>query len=191
MFAQFASLREVRFVSCQFPSFSAFRRVLVSLPALEDLTCMISLSSFDKLTFLRLDVDTANWRGVADMLRPLSARLNMLLFNVSPRELGMDSNRLVTEDGQLKAMRTNGLELLDPVLSRDNFKGLTLLTFELMGYRDTLPAHRESTLEAIQQKLPTLHGRTTLDIQLNLLFFDRSPPSSPIVENGDPGRSAV
>nr|VWO96852.1 Uncharacterized protein [Ganoderma boninense] len=295
MFAQFASLREVRFVSCQFPSFSAFRRVLVSLPALEDLTCMwvhwpcspqpsilaiqtsrpvlqrvvisilchgcmmavlewlihtptrsalveldlrpgwqgppvhqillpsdrnldyygqvfgpsirrafldqsqmnndittrMSLSSFDKLTFLSLGVDTANWQGVADTLRPLPARLNTLLLDASPKEPAMDSNRLVTEDGQLKAMKTNGLELLDPVLSRENFKDLTLLTFELMGYRDTLPAHRESTLEAIQQKLPTLHGRTTLDIQLNLLFFDRSPPSSPVVENGDPGRSAV
>lgn len=39
MFSQFRSLREVRFTWCRFPSFGAFRRVLVSLPALKDLIC--------------------------------------------------------------------------------------------------------------------------------------------------------
>ena len=40
MFAQFPSLRELNLSSCHFPSFSAFRRVIVSLPALKDLACM-------------------------------------------------------------------------------------------------------------------------------------------------------
>ena len=39
MFARFTALRKMHFDSCNFPSFSAFRRVLVSLPALKDLGC--------------------------------------------------------------------------------------------------------------------------------------------------------
>ena len=145
----------------------------------------VSLSSFPKLNFLNLQVDGRDWEGVADMLQLLPARLHILIIHVSLRWPVADSDRLVKEGGQLKAMRTGGLELLDPVLSRDNFKDLRVLAFELLGYRDTLPSYRESTLASIQQKLPMLHGRATLDIQLELILFDRSPPPSPIVEDGE------
>ena len=39
MFSQFTSVRELRLSSSTFPSFCAFRRVLVSLPALKHLLC--------------------------------------------------------------------------------------------------------------------------------------------------------
>ena len=42
MFSQFMSLRELQLLSCGFPSFSTFRRVVNSLPALKDLSCMNS-----------------------------------------------------------------------------------------------------------------------------------------------------
>ena len=145
----------------------------------------VSLSSFPKLNFLSLQVDGRDWEGVADMLQLLPARLVVLFINVSPLWPVTDGDRLIKEDGELKAMRTGGLELLDPVLSRDNFKDLRVLAFELLGYRDTLPSYRESTLASIQQKLPILHGRATLDIQLELILFDRSPPPSPVVEGGE------
>lgn len=40
MFSQFKSVCELQLLSCRFPSFSTFRRVLVSLPALKSLVCM-------------------------------------------------------------------------------------------------------------------------------------------------------
>ena len=39
MFSQFLSLRELQLTMCEFPSFCAFRRVLVALPALKSLLC--------------------------------------------------------------------------------------------------------------------------------------------------------
>ena len=139
----------------------------------------IPLSGFEKLSFLRLQVDGLYWQDAADMLRLLPARLDILALDTlyKSSEPSVNSDLLVKEDGQLKAMRTDGLELLDPVLSRDNFKDLRILTFELHGFRDTLPSYRESTLASIQQKLPMLHARATLNIQLELILRDRpSPP---------------
>ena len=111
------------------------------------------------------------------MLKALSSRLNILRLRVSPERDTRNDDLLVEENGELKVMKSNGLELLDPVLSRDNFKDLRILTFELHGFRDTLPSYRESTLASIQQKLPMLHARATLNIQLELILRDRpSPP---------------
>ncbi len=147
----------------------------------------ISLSNFTRLSFLHIEVDGTDWQDVADMLQPLPARLVILLNDVfyNGSVSMINDAQLVKEDGELKAMSTNGLEVLDPVLSRDNFKDLRHLTFELSGYRDTLPSYQESTLEAIQRKLPTLHSRATLDIQLGLILFDRSPLPSPVSEGNE------
>lgn len=138
----------------------------------------ISLDGFVNLTVLSVEVDGSDWPGVADTLRPLRARLETLIMDVFYAEMVTDSDRLVKEDGEAKAMRTNGLEFLDPLLSRDNFKDLSLLTFALWGYRDTLPSLQDRTLHAIQRKLPTLHSRATLQINLELLLLDRPPPPS-------------
>lgn len=115
------------------------------------------------------------------MLQSLPARLNTLTVHVFSNRMLMSGDGLVKEDGELKAMRTTGLELLDPALSRDNFGDLKLLTFELWGYRDTLPPFRESTLQAIRRKLPALCSRVSLNVDLKLLLLDRSsPPSSKV-----------
>ncbi|PIL24789.1 hypothetical protein GSI_12675 [Ganoderma sinense ZZ0214-1] len=277
MFAQFTALRQVRLDMCNFPSFSAFRRLLVSLPALKDLTCedvhwpsapqlsilsiqtgrpslellrlsltchscalavlewlihtptrstlvelslqpdwalgpsrhqtrlpnrnldyyaqifgpsirhaaldqsdragdprvRISLSSFENLNSLALRIDGLDWKDVADMLHLLPARLDSLAIDVPYPRTPMNSrDHLIKEDGELRAMKTRDLELLEPVLSRDNFEGLRILTFHVHGHRDTLPSYRESTLEAIRRKLPSLHMRAALNIQLELIVND-------------------
>ncbi|KAI1790251.1 hypothetical protein LXA43DRAFT_516581 [Ganoderma leucocontextum] len=112
----------------------------------------------------------SNWPGVADFLRPLPARLDTLIIDVFYSDVVMDSDQVVKEDGDSRkaSMTTNGLELLDSVLSRDNFKDMRLLTFKLWVYWDRLSRLRESTLEEVQRKLPTLHSRATLNIQLDL-----------------------
>ena len=143
------------------------------------------MSPFGRLSFLALTVDGTDWPDVAGMLQLLPSRLHTLRIGITYAWVARDSDQLVKEDGERKAMRTNGLDLLDPVLSRDNFKDLTLLTFELYGYRDTLPLYRESTLETIHRKLPTLRGRGGLDIQLRLGCCDRFPPPSPVVAHSD------
>ena len=115
------------------------------------------------------------------MLRLLPSRLETLLLNATSRWPATDNDRLIREGGQPKAMKTNELELLRPVLSRDNFRDLRLFEFkfQLVGYRDTLPLYRECTFEAIQRKLSTLRERTILEIQLDLILVDRTPPPSP------------
>ena len=139
------------------------------------------MCGFAKLGSLSLEVDGTEWAGVANMLQSLPARLNTLILDVFYTERVMDSDRLVKEDGERKAMMTTGLELLDCALSRDNFGDLRLLTFALWGYRDTLPSLREGTLENIQRKMPTLRRRATLRIDLELLLLDRSPSHSTTV----------
>ncbi|PIL24899.1 hypothetical protein GSI_12786 [Ganoderma sinense ZZ0214-1] len=149
----------------------------------------ISLSGFSKLESLDLEATDGEWSRVADMLRALPARLHTLVFlpaawDPSSRE----SDRLIEEDGEFKAMRTNDLELLDPVLSRDNFKGLRRLTFKLDGYRDVLDPLRETILETIQLKLPTLHSRGCLDLQLNCYERVTLPA---VAERKESGQAAV
>lgn len=109
------------------------------------------------------------------MLKALSSRLNILCLRVSPERDTRNDDLLVEENGELKVMKSNGLELLDPVLSRDNFKDLSCLYFGVSGYCDTMSPLRERTLEFIRQKLPTLCKRKTLDIQLEWDFRDRDP----------------
>ena len=138
----------------------------------------ITLSRFASLNILRLEIRRDEWTSIADMLRSLPGRLNTLHFQVSHESRTRNDDRLVEEDGELKAMKINGLELLDPVLSRDNFKDLSWLDFCIAGYRDALSPLRERTLEFIQQKLPTLHKCKTLDIQLWFQYSDRESPFS-------------
>ncbi|KAM5532817.1 hypothetical protein V8D89_013536 [Ganoderma adspersum] len=141
----------------------------------EDIVCRITLSRFDNLDSLHLEIRRDDWSRVADMLKTLSARLNTLCLLVSPEGGTRNDDLLVEEDGELKAMKSNGLELLDPVLSRDNFKDLSYLYFGVGGYCDTLSLLRRRTLECIRQKLPTLYKRKALDIQLRLDYCDRDP----------------
>ena len=151
------------------------------------------MSPFGRLSFLALTVDGTDWPDVAGMLQLLPSRLDTLRIEIAYAWVAVDSDQLVKEDGERKAVRTNGLELLDPVLPRDNFKGLTLLAFELYEYRDTLPLYRESTLETIHQKLPTLQGRGGLDIQLYLSSgcHDWFPPPSPVVADSSESMHSV
>ena len=148
----------------------------------------VSLSNFGKLKHLNLRIDGTSWPGTADMLQLLPARLAILSIDVSYTRAIVDNDYLVKEDGVRKAMTTNGLELLDPVLSRDNFKDLRQLSFQLSGYYDTLPSYRESTLDTIRQKLPTLNGRGGLDIQLEFFHLDRPSPPSPSAGDGKPAQ---
>ena len=124
---------------------------------------------FANLKHLQFTVDGAHWLDVTDFLRPLPAHLRTLVIPSQYKAEAMDKDLLVKEDGEVKAMRINGLEHLDPVLSRDNFKNLSYLQFERWGYSGVLPPLRESMLQSIQQKLPKLRGRSGLpvDIQPN------------------------
>ena len=137
-------------------------------------------SRFKNLRSLQFAVDGTDWAGVADILQSVPARLATLIVCVEYDWRLLDSNMLVKEDGELKAMRTNGLELLEPVLLRDNFKDLRLLQFDIYGYCNILDPLRESIIQAIWLKLPKLHSRATsgLDIQLRFNYFPSPPPSS-------------
>ena len=76
-------------------------------------------------------------------------------------------------------MRTNGLELPDLVLSRNNLKDLARLSIEISGLHEVLNPLRGSTLvlDAIQRKLPTMHHRGCLALELHF-FADVPAPSS-------------
>ena len=259
MFSQFLSLRELQLTMCEFPSFCAFRHVLVALPALKSLLCehvhwgsepqaiilpipskrpaLQSLSTTFTfrgclLAFLEWLVQTptrstlVEWNleypvpsgsqlgpdrtinyyaqifaphirrlslinfRVGDatctsMILPITtppvnifvvicsqsvrARLHTLHIKVLYDVLTLDTN----SQEKVATLNTNGLELFDLLLSRDNFKDLNLLAFTLEGYRDIC---RGSALEAIQRKLPVLRRRGTVDIQVDVVFSENFRP---------------
>ncbi|KAM5530816.1 hypothetical protein V8D89_015506 [Ganoderma adspersum] len=150
---------------------------------LEDMPYESFWSGFSNLETLDLKLNPAERPRTADMLRALPARIHTLIIRpTSSRDPALRvSDHLIEEDGEIKAMRTNGLELLDSVMSRDNFKDLTHLSFEISGLREVLTPVRESTMEAIQRKLPTMHHRGCLDLQLH--FFDDQPAPSSFSES--------
>ncbi|PIL32830.1 hypothetical protein GSI_04947 [Ganoderma sinense ZZ0214-1] len=150
-----------------------------NIQSMHDIANTISdLSRFGNLRSLDFAVNGTDWGDAADLLQSLPARLDTLIIFVDyGREL-VDRDMMVKEDGEVKAMKTNGLELLEPVLLRDNFKALHHLEFKPWGYRDTLEPLEESIIQTIWRKLPKLHSRTTLNIRLAPVYINRSPPPS-------------
>lgn len=136
------------------------------------------MSGFVNLNFLSFYVNDDDWLGTAKILQPLQARLSILCMKVSYKSsLSIKNSRRLVEDSRVEAMRTDGLELLEPVLLRDNFADLHRLQFEVGGYRDKLDPLRESILETIRQKLPKMYGRASLHICL-VLKYAKSRPTS-------------
>ena len=86
------------------------------LKSVRDSDNISDLSRFDNLKFLEFGVNGTDWGGVADLLRSLTARLAELAISVQYEQKLLDSDMMVKEDGEVKAMKTNGLEVLEPVL---------------------------------------------------------------------------
>ena len=126
----------------------------------------ISLNSFANLKHLQFTVDGTHWLDVAGFLRPIPAHLDTLVIYDQYKDEVVERDLLVKEDGEVKAMKINGLELLEPVLSLDSFKDLRYLLLMRSGYQDTLGPISKSMLQAIQRKLPVLHSRASSNIQL-------------------------
>ena len=113
---------------------------------------------FDCLRFLTLRTDGRRWANISLMLSALPSSLAYLCFNMEEDELERN-DRLVEDGGELKTMRMDGLELLDPVLEQENFKELADVTFTITGYQSVLDPLRDRTLKYLRGKLPKLHKR--------------------------------
>ena len=92
------------------------------------------------------------------MLSALPSSLAYLCFDMEEDELERN-DRLVENSGELRTMRMDGLELLDPVLEQESFKELADVTFTITGYQSVLDPLRDRTLECLRGKLPKLHKR--------------------------------
>nr|VWO96228.1 WtsE [Ganoderma boninense] len=153
---------------------------------IEESPCFIDLSHFAALEWLHIDIGSIDWSRTADMLQALPSRLETLHIQVREDGATHDNDLIMEEKDQFKAMKLDGLNLLDHALSRDNFKDLSYLSICIWGYEDALSPLREGTIKSIQQKLPTSYKRKMLHIQLDFQYLTPHSSFSKCSESMEP-----
>ncbi|KAI0757766.1 hypothetical protein C8Q80DRAFT_1265625 [Daedaleopsis nitida] len=160
------SVRELRFDTIWTDRHVAFLRVVaphlttLSLQSLDSdrypITELVNLRS------LELPSDRGMWHDVASLLQILPARLRRLVFVVEAR----------IEGDIPVGIEDDGLELLEPILEKTQFAGLTTVEFSVYGYYLDRPeisfAPPElKVAEIVRQKLPKLHARGVVGIHVD------------------------